>query len=196
MKKQFRDYLTQAEKIYDFRIKIANIELDADMMTKFEDTLKTYDLRNLVKSKRLPIQNRMVDFSTIGPCEVSVYDVTLGYPVTDEQLKALIVDKVCVPSSHVLVVPRFHPEEMRRDDEMLVADKEKTSVLDKDYDKETKVTPVFGDEYNKQYIKKLTTRKYEFAKKESADGKTTNDLPLQNKSPVGSNKIKFKKVSK
>jgi hypothetical protein len=189
--KNFREYLTESKNTYEFRFKIADCDLTSDVMTQLEDALKAYELQSIAKTRRLPIQDHPLDFAGIGPCEVNIVDVVLDYPANDDQLRQLIHDRVGIPLAHILVVPRNHPEELRREEEAeeKKSDK-KEAILTKDLE-QVKQEKVYGDEYNKEMLKKVPTRKYEFAKTEKTNSDTTNDIPSGQKSPLGSHKPTF-----
>lgn len=188
--KKFTDYLMESQKTYEFKIKLAG-DVDNETVDKLETALKKYDMSSISGVKRLPIQDCSIDFPNIGPCQINLIDVVLSYPVNDEQLRQVIHDGTGVPLSNILVVPQSHPEEQWREE--AAARKEsgkKEAILTQDYEKNTE-KPAYGDEYNKKMLKDIPTRKYEFAAKSSEKGKTTNDLPVGQKGPLGTHKPKM-----
>lgn len=188
--KNFIDYLTESKKTYNFRLKIAGVELDDPTLTKIENALACYELSSISKARRLPIQDCSREFPNLGPCEVNLIDIVLEYPATDEQIRTCLNNNAELPAANVKVVPRDHPEEQAREAEREAADKTPEAILTQDYPKE-KQAEVYGDDYNKKMLKRVPTRKYDFAAKNGGEGKTTSDLPTGQKSPLGGHKPKL-----
>jgi hypothetical protein len=189
--KPFLHYLTESQHTYEFKIKIADIEPTPEMLDHLEHALKAYDLESISKPKRLPIQDH-IDFPQMGPIEVYVMDVVLKYPCNDAQLRQTVHDQGRFPLANIMVVPKNHPEELRRDEEAAASDKKPEAILTKDLeDTGVKGEDFHGKKQIDSMLKELTTRKYEFAEKEPTKVKTTNDLPVGEKSPIGSKQNKI-----
>ena len=52
--KNFIQHLSEVQKTYDFRVKLANID-PADCMDRIKSALETWQLREITAIKRLPI---------------------------------------------------------------------------------------------------------------------------------------------
>ena len=193
--KNFLQHLTESQKTYEFRIKIANID-PAEKLAVLEAALDAYGLQSLSKAKRLPIQPSDIDFPSMANCQIYLMDVVLTYPVNEAQLRAIVSERAGIPQANIVVVSPNHPEEQRRWDlegNDVREFKKGEAVLDKEY---THDECACGEEASKAYsqgsfLKELNKVKFEIAGNEPADGKTTNDLPQGTTSPVGSvqNKI-------
>lgn len=165
--KSFRSYLTESEKTYSFRIKIAG-DVDSNRVDALETALEKYELKSLSKPKKTPIQEHPMDFQTLNNSEVHIMDAEVNYPVTAHQMYEYLTQNGCCEAPHLVVINKNHPEEIARE-EALKGDQEYTSKLeDADYKDaaDVKTEEVFGDAYNENMLKSLETRKYEFAKKE------------------------------
>jgi len=186
--KLFTEYLNEAKKTYDFRVKIANTELDAGALTKLETALGEFELSSISKAKRLPIQAHPRDYPSMGPCEVSIFEIVLDYPATDQQVRQAISTRADIPLANILVIPRNAPELLMRDAEHEEAESDKKeAILTQDLPADKQV-PAYGDEYNKTMLKALPTRKFDFAKYGDTKVETTNDLAAGTKSPMGNYK--------
>ena len=136
--KNFKEYLTENKKTYDFRIKVAG-----DLPEKFESSLKTilekYGVSNMSKSST-PIQKLPLDFPNLNSLEVHIFEVNLDYPVISPVLSQYIVEKTGVNKSHLVVrSPNEPTEEYQKfettpelkevDGQSLVGEKQKMDFL-------------------------------------------------------------------
>jgi hypothetical protein len=183
--KTFKNYLTESTCCYEFKIKIAGIELDSDAQDRIEHALKAFDLDRISKPKHLPIKDQHIDFPSMGNVDVYLITVSLKYPCTDAQLRQTISVQGRIPLASIVVIPKNQPEELRREAEEAAGEqKDKKALLD---------TPDLGGEcaqdkagqkYTDSMLKDLQTRKYDIAGEATPKAKTTNDLPQNNTSPV------------
>ncbi len=185
--KTFLQHLTESEKTYEFRIKIANID-PADKMDQLESALDAYGLQSISKAKRLPIKHNDIDFPSMENCQLYLMDAVLTYPVNDAQLRAIVSERAGIPQANIVVVPVGQVEELRRwnlegNDVREYVKGE--AVLDKPLEDNPE-----GKAAGKVYaeagtlLKELTKFKIEIAGTEKADGKTSNDLAQNTTSPI------------
>lgn len=194
--KNFLQYLTEVQKTYEFRIKIANID-PAEKMDVLEAALDAYGLESISKAKRLPIKSNDIDFPSIENCQIYLMDAVLKYPVNDAQLRAIVSERAGIPQSNIVVVSPNHPEEQRRwnlEGNDVREFKQGESVLDKEYSHDECEC---AEDSSKQYaeagslLKELNSVKIDIAGTEEADGKTLNDVATSDVSPVGSKQNKI-----
>ena len=193
--KNFLQHLTETQKTYEFRIKIANIDPD-DKAEQLENALEAYGLESLSKAKRLPIQESDIDFPNIKNCQIYLLDAVLKYPVNSDQLRSIVSERAGINLANIFVVPKNHPEELWRWDRAnsdLREFKQGEAVLDKPLEEVEG-----GKEAGRQYaeagtlLKELSKDpKWEYAKTETENLKTTNDIPQGILSPVGSKQNKI-----
>jgi len=107
---EFRKYLTEATKQYDFVIKVAG-ELDENFEDNLEIALKKWDIANLSSGKKTPIQNVPLDFPNITNTEVTVYEATVNYPVTQTELRAYLADALNTGMDYIRVRKPGEPYE-------------------------------------------------------------------------------------
>ena len=164
--KTLKTYLTESDRTYSFRIKMANMP-EKEVIDKLETVLEKYELKSISKAKKTPIQEHPMDFQTLNNAEVYIMDVELSYPSTADQLYNYISEVVGVPQSHLVIINKDHPEEIAREEKAKESDEEYAPKLEdsdyKDGDK-VKAEDHSGDKYNENMLKKIETRKYEFAK--------------------------------
>jgi hypothetical protein len=185
--KNFLEYLTENQKTYEFRIKVANCD-PKDKMEELKAGLAGYVVDSISAPKTLPIQTNDIDFPSMSNCEIYLMDAVFKYPLNDDQLRAIVSERLCCPQSQVVVVSPNHPEEQRRwnlegNDVREYAQGE--AVLDKPLE-DNPAGKAAGKVYAEAgtLLKELSKFKIEIAGTEKADGKTSNDLPAGTTSPI------------
>jgi len=202
--KNFLKYLSEVQKTYEFRIKIANCD-PKDKLDGLKVGLEEYAVESVGAPKRLPIKANDIDFPSIPNCEIFLMDTVLKYPVNDAKLRSIVAERLGCPIANVVVVPTNHPEEQRRwnlPGNDIKEFKQGESVLDKpfpeaDADQKAASKAYAGAETILKELNK--TAKFEVAgddktlggDKDPAYGKTTNSVPVGDLSPVGSTKNKI-----
>ena len=198
--KNFLNYLAESQKTYEFRIKFANVD-PAEKLDQIKAVLEAYAVESLGSPKRLPIMESDIDFPGFKNCQVYLMDAVLSYPCTDAQIRAILSERAGIPQANIFVVPKNHPEEQRRWNENGTSDLREyvqgESVLDKPYEENAEAKAA-GENYSKfKFImQELSTPKEDIAEgkdgtPEGNEGKTTNELPQGDVSPVGSKQNKI-----
>ena len=196
--KNFIQYLSESQKIYEFRIKLANCD-PADKLDKLKTGLAGYDLDSISAVKRIPIKESDIDFPSIRNCEIFILEASLKYPVNASQLRELVSESLGCPTAQVVVVPKNSPEEIWRwnaeGNSELREFKKGEDVLTQpfpDANEDQKAASKFYSEagtilkeLNKPAKVEITgTDTTIGGDKDPSYGKTTNDLPVGTKSPV------------
>ena len=83
--KTFTQYLSESAKKYDFRVKVAG-EFTTEQESSMKSLLSKYSVSGFKKSGTTPIQALPLDFPQVKNCEVSIYEVVLDYPTTQQEL--------------------------------------------------------------------------------------------------------------
>ena len=107
---QFKKYLAEASKQYDFVIKVAG-SLDENFEDSLEVALKKFDVANLSAGKKTPIQSVPLDFPELTNTEVTVYETTLNYPTTQQELRAYLSDALNTQQDFIRVRRPGEPTE-------------------------------------------------------------------------------------
>ena len=154
--KTFKNYLQESTlaKKYDFRVKVAG-----DFTSEQEDKLKTmlarYQVETFKKVGTTPIQELPLDFPQVKNCEVSIYEVSLNYPTTQQELTEYLSTGLEV-SRQKLVVRR--PGEPTEEYQHVEANPRTGALLDDPNYKEAgdpKFEDYYGDKYNSGFVKEL-----------------------------------------
>ena len=197
--KNFLTYLSEVQKTYEFRIKIANCD-PKDKLDGLKVGLAEYAVESVGAPKRLPIKANDIDFPSIPNVEVFLMDAVLKYPVNDAKLRAIVAERLGCPLASVVVVPAGHPEEIWRWDlegNELREFKQGENVLTQplpEADADQKAASKFYSEAG-TILKELNKMpKFEIAgtdttvggDKDPAYGKTLQQIATGDKSPVGS----------
>lgn len=153
MTKQFKDYLSESAKKYNFRIKIAG-----DFATERANTMKAllakYEVTDFKSMGKTPIQELPLDFPKIKNAEVSIFEAELAYPATTWELQEYLTQNLCISPEKLLVRKPGEPSEQYQEPtevrtEPLLTDseyKESTNANFEDY---------YGDKYNTGFVKEL-----------------------------------------
>ena len=108
--KTFRQFLTESEKTYKFKIRVAG-ELPEGFQDRLEANLNKYEVIKLSSGKKSPILEKPMDFPQLQNMEVTTFEAELKYPVTSHILEKYIVDNCVVQHSHVVVRGEHDPIE-------------------------------------------------------------------------------------
>jgi len=195
--KSFKEYLTESKKVYEFKVKLAGDYKKAGEMIK--TALAQYKVESCSAGKRLPIAETHADFPHIANTNVTMFDVCTAYPVTSQQVRALIAEKCRCPIDSVRVRNLAEAAE----DELNHANDNKSgeSLLNKEYETESAGQKLVGEKQKMSLIKELmkdkkTLEQYKgvndalLASKAPSESVAADTAKVNTKSPVGSTKVK------
>ena len=187
----FTQYLTEAAKSYDYKVKVAGMIAD-DFKNRMETALQKFELAKLSAGKKTPIQSMPLDFPALSNEEVTIFDVTTNYPVSVNVLKEYLADYMNVNASLIVVRKPGEPTEEYQDQ---IADAGKSDFANKLASVEEKFEkhPVkgedhFGDKHNMSLMKELLkTRDRNLGEIEKGtDNKTQKQVPTEVDTKTGS----------
>lgn len=195
--KNFLDYLGESQKIYEFRIKVANCD-PKEKMEALKAGLAGYVVDSISTPKTLPIKSNDIDFPSMANCEIYLMDATFKYPVNDAQLRSIVAERLGCSASQIVVISPNHPEEQRRwnlPGNDVREFKQGEDVLTQPLPEATAEQKAASKFYSEAgtILKELNKpAEFEIAgndrtvggEKNPADGKTTNDVAVGTKSPV------------
>lgn len=182
--KSFLKYLVESKKTYNFKVRLANCDLNDNELEKIKVALQQFDLVKMSKIKNYPIEDRSDEFPRIGACEVKEFDVELNYPTTDAAVRQAIAHATTMGLDQTSVYTQ--EGYVQRLKELDRTKKKDSSLLDKEeLDSEPK------PKLDLDFLKNLESRKYDFAASTNEKAKTTNELPQGTLSPVGSKQNKI-----
>lgn len=154
--KTFKNYLQESTsaKKYDFRVKVAG-DFTSEQESKLQTMLARYQVETFKKIGTTPIQELPLDFPQVKNCEVSIYEVSLNYPTTQQELTEYLSTGLEV-SRQKLVVRR--PGEPTEEYQHIEANPRTGALLDDPNYKEAgdpKFEDYYGDKYNSGFVKEL-----------------------------------------
>jgi len=193
MLKPFQTYIFELSKPSEFRIKLASINPTGEVMDRIKNALEAYQLESVSAVKSLPIQEHRDFPQWGGACECWQFDVKLTYPTTNIVVRQLIKERAGINVDWINV--RNLNEADYTDEAEANGQDHEGALLD---ETELKDAPdaqaLAGQSRIGSLLKELESRKFEFAQESKEAGKTTNNAPLGNKSPVGTTQNKVYKV--
>lgn len=189
--KPFTQYLYHTQKTYEFRVKVAEVEMSEENLARIKNALEAYGVEQMGKPKRLPIQEH-ADFPKMGPCECHIIDIGLKYPTTTEQLQHIVAERAMLNKGSVCVYTKDQYEQN------MVAEPAPSNKGPVLLDPELSDTPgaqeLVGQARVGSFIKELMKTKetkFNIAGDEKTDSTSLDTLPLGTKSPVGSSQNKI-----
>ena len=117
----FTQYLTEATKSYDYKVKVAGTIAD-DFKNRMETALQKFELAKMSAGKKTPIQSVPLDFPALSNEEVTIFDVTTNYPCSVNALKEYLADYMNINASMIVVRKPGEPTEEYQE-QMQVAEK-------------------------------------------------------------------------
>lgn len=151
--KQFKDYLMESAKKYDFRIKVAG-DITEQQEKTMEALLGKFQIEQFKKLSKTPIQSLPLDFPKIKCAEVNIYEVCLAYPATQWELHEYLTSNLNITKDAIVVRKPGEPLE-----EYQEAPVDRTGALldDPEYKEapNAKFEEFYGDKYNSGFVKEL-----------------------------------------
>ena len=190
----FTQYLTEAAKSYDYKIKVAG-NIDKDFASKMETALAKFEVAKMSAGKKTPIMTLPLDFPMLSNESVTIYDVTTNYPASSNVMKEYLSDILRVPATHIVVRKPGEPTEEYQD-AMQVAKKSdfanKVADVEQKFqdnapNQKVKADDLSGDKYNMSLMRELLKDKedrYEITK--GTDDKVGNVMPSEDDKKAGS----------
>ena len=187
----FTQYLTEAAKSYDYKVKVAGTIAD-DFKNRMETALQKFELAKMSAGKKTPIQSMPLDFPALSNEEVTIFDVTTNYPVSVNVLKEYLADYMNINASLIVVRKPGEPTEEYQD-EMANAGKSEfanrlASVEEKFEKHPIKGEDHFGDKHNMSLMRELLkTRDRNIGEIEKGtDNKVQKVMPSEDDKKAGS----------
>ncbi len=201
--KPFQQYIFELSKPSEFRIKLAGINPKGEVMERIKNALEAYQLESVSAVKSLPIQEHREFPQWGGPCEAWQFDVKLTYPTTNIAIQQVIKERAGI-NPNWICVRNLHEANYTDEAEARNTDHKGAFLDEHDLKDEPGAQELAGQKRISNLLKELESREFEFAATDSnkdkvrepssKKGKTTNDLPVGEKPPVGSKKINFPRV--
>jgi hypothetical protein len=153
--KTFKEYLTESKKVYSFRVKIADCDLDGEMLDKIEKAISAYQLVDITKPKRLPV-SRCKEFAKLGPVGREVLEISTAYPTIPPQIQQSIHAATGIALDHIYVA-NLMADDTEQDP---ISDHEEAPILTKDYSGNNTAQNIVGMHRVESLLKELTKEKH------------------------------------
>jgi len=148
--KTFKEYLAEAVKTYQARIKIAG-ELPENFESKLKNYMTKYESLQFKKIASTPVQEHPHEFSRLKNVEVTIFDVETAYPIGYQQLESVLKDEFGIAGDHIRVKHPTDPTEDKAEEKEY-----EPKLTDAEYKDDTaEDDPLFGDEYNMTMFQEL-----------------------------------------
>ena len=106
----FEKFLTEAKKVYPFKIGIAG-ELPEGCEDMLKTCLEKYGVNNITSGKKTPIQERPLDFPQLQNMEVTYFEAEVEYPTTSQVLQEYIGRCCGLDQAYIIVRNANDPRE-------------------------------------------------------------------------------------
>ena len=161
--KSFKEYLTENQKVYTFKVKIAG-ELPESFEDNLKEALVSFGEITIKKEGKTPIQKLPLDFPDLSNQEVHIFSVMTEYPITSPQITK-IISEFNITEDHFRVRGALEPSEIEQitKDEIL---SDKPLMLTPDYEEvsNAKHDEYYGEAHTASFIKELEKLQKERAK--------------------------------
>ena len=185
----FKDYLTEAVKSYDYKIKVAGAPKDIDK-NALETALQKFDLAKMSAGKSTPVQSVPLDFPALSNEQVTIFDVTTNYPESPRVMHEYLSDILRIPATHIVVRKPGEPtEQYQADMEIAKTSEYKTKLQDIEYSDHAKIKPedFHSKEANMSLLKELLKdRESKYAVEKGKDNETKGIMPNEDDKTAGS----------
>ena len=184
--KNFKDYLIESQKVYNYRIKIVG-DIPTGFIKSMEEKLKQFDPVKIGDVKTTPVQAKLSDFPAYDNDRVSHFDVEFRYPCIDAQIRQIgqllgmdpnriLMQTVPYADSNLEIATKIEdqPEALLADTDFPAPDAEQ-KALSKDY---------ATGPYDHAVVQNAYKSNFTVAGGKTPKAQTTNDLPMGEKSPM------------
>jgi hypothetical protein len=184
--KNFKDYLTESERTYNYRIKLVG-DIPSNFIKDLEGKLKQFDIVKITAPKTTPVQTKPADFPAFENDRVTHVDVEFRYPAIEPQIQQLAQLLGFNPNRvRMLTVP--YEDSMANEKSQVEVDN-KDLLTDTDYPADTAEQKALIKDYSAPYdehavLKNTYRSDFTVAGGKTPPAQTTNDLPMGNTSPM------------
>ena len=184
--KHFREYLSENERVYTYRIKIAG-DTSKDFVKALEEKLQQFDVVKMSAPKTTPVQAKLADFPAFDNESVTHMDVEFRYPAIEPQIQQIAQLLGLDPNRVRMLTVPYEDSNAK-----LTADVEKQNkdlLADTDYPAPDKEQKALYKDYSAApddhaVLKNTYRSNFTVAGGKTPPAVTTNSLPMGDKSPM------------
>ena len=179
-------YLAESERTYRYRIKMVG-DVPQGFVRDLKSKLAQFDIVKMSDVKSTPVRKINTDFPAYPNQSMSMVDVEFRYPAVEPQIKQLSQLLGLDPNRIVMnTVP--YEESMAQEADKIV-DQNKDLLKDTDYPADDAEQRALKKDYSAEphdhvVLKNAYRSDFTVAGGKTPAAKTTNDLPMGNKSPI------------
>lgn len=185
--KPFQDYIFSLNKVYEYRIKIAGTNPKGEVMERIKNALDAFQIETIGTPRSVPIQEHR-DFPKLGPCETWVFEVTVKYPTTSNQMRQMIIGRAAIGANSVCVYTK-NEDDFNEEAEALGKDRKVAALTTDELESNTDGQSLVGSNRIESMLKELTKGTPPGLEKRPAAQKA--EANAESKSPIGSTQNKI-----
>ena len=206
--KSYREYLTESQKVYSFKLKIAG-KCPKDASTQIKTALAEFDVASVSAGKSTPITAQPHEFPEHKNVEITVFDAVTNYPATSKQVQDRIAHVLGLTLNDVRV--RNEREEEENEINHAHDDVTGEAIIGTEYEP-AEHQDLVGETHKLSFLKDLGKKKLELEQRtgindqllaksapHAKDAKVTPAVKTNKTvsvvSPVGTKKVKLTPVA-
>jgi hypothetical protein len=183
--KPFAKYLAESERTYNYRIKVVG-DVPDGFFKELRDKCAQFDVVKMSDAKSTPVRRAIPDFPAFPNQPMKIVDVEFKYPAIEPQIKQLAQLLGLDPNRIVMMAT---PYEESLDIESEKIEDENKDLLDSPYPAPNAQQKALSKDYatgpyDHAVLKNAYRSNFTIAGDKTPPAKTTNELPMGNKSPM------------
>jgi len=183
--KPFAKYLAESERTYNYRIKVVG-DVPAGFFKQLRDKCSQFDVVKMSDAKSAPVRKVIPDFPAFPNQPMSIVDVEFRYPAIEPQIKQL-AQLLGMDPNRVVMMTTPYEESMDTESDK-IADQNK-DLLDAPYPAPDAEQRALSKDYatgpyDHAVLKNAYRSDFTVAGGKTPPAKTTNELPMGDKSPM------------
>jgi len=184
--KNFKDYLSESERVYNYRVKVVG-DVPADFYKLLKEKLQQFDIVKMTEMKKSPVQKAPADFPAHSNESVTHFDVEFRYPAIEPQIQQ-IAQLLGLDPNRIRMLTRPYEDSIASEKDKVEA-QNKNLLTDTNFpapDAEQKALSkdYSTGPYDHAVLKNAYKSDFTVAGGKTPPAKTTNDLPMGDKSPM------------
>jgi len=183
--KPFAKYLAESERTYNYRIKVVG-DVPDGFFKELKEKCAQFDIVKMSDAKSTPVRKVIPDFPAFPNQPMSIMDVEFKYPAIEPQIKQLAQLLGMDPNRIVMMATPY--EESLDIESEKIADQNQ-DLLDSPYPAPDAQQKALSKDYatgpyDHAVLKNAYRTNFTIAGEKTPPAKTTNELPMGNKSPM------------
>jgi hypothetical protein len=178
-------YLAESQKTYQYRIKVVG-DVPEGFFKELKNKCAQFDIARMSDPKTAPVRKQIPDFPAYPNQSMTIVDVEFRYPAVEPQIKQLAQLMGLDPNR--IVMNTANHEDGLNVENAKILDQNKDLLSDTDYPADDTEQKNLKKDYSAEphdhvVLKNAYRSDFTVAGGRTPAAKTTNDLPMGNKSP-------------